>query len=312
VTNKNALALYQDQPAAMDLMKLGNVLSESGYFSDTKGAAQAIVRVLAGQELGIGPIAAMTGIHIVQGRVAIGANLMAAAVKRSGRYNYRVTEMSDKVCSIVFYEGKDEIGVSTFTVEDARKAQTKNLDKFPRNMLFARAMSNGVRWYCPDVFSAAVYTPDELGGRVDDDDKEYGHKYQEDVRPVERPADFGLTVEGDVIDEPAASYNPPADEDEPSLALTRVREQIKALAKLTGDALPELVAQNYTELNVRQLDALSTELDSLTEAVKARTLTPLAVATELRFRSKAVKAVAARLAEAMRPQEEAAEAPKAA
>jgi len=30
-------------------------------------------------------------------------------------------------------------------------------------MLFARAISNGVRWYCPDVFSgAAVYTPDEF------------------------------------------------------------------------------------------------------------------------------------------------------
>jgi hypothetical protein len=96
------------------------------------------------------------------------------------------------------------------------------------------------------------------------------------------------------------------------LALTRVREQIKALAKLTGDALPELLTQDYTPLNVRQLDALSTELVSLTEAVKARTLTPLAVATELRFRSKTVKAVAARLAEAMRPQEVADEAPKAA
>ena len=35
-------------------------------------------------------------------------------------------------------------------------------------MLFARAMSNGVRWYCPDVFAGmAVYTPDEMGADVD-------------------------------------------------------------------------------------------------------------------------------------------------
>ena len=34
-------------------------------------------------------------------------------------------------------------------------------------MLFARAMSNGVRWYCPDVAMAPLYTPDELGAQVD-------------------------------------------------------------------------------------------------------------------------------------------------
>jgi hypothetical protein len=67
------------------LADLGSVLAKSGYFQDTRDAAQAIVRVLAGRELGIGPIAAMTGVYIVKGRVAIGANLMAAAVKRSGK-----------------------------------------------------------------------------------------------------------------------------------------------------------------------------------------------------------------------------------
>jgi hypothetical protein len=35
-------------------------------------------------------------------------------------------------------------------------------------MLFARAMSNGIRWFCPDVFSGNVtYTPEELGAEVD-------------------------------------------------------------------------------------------------------------------------------------------------
>lgn len=146
----------------MDLPSLGAVLAKSKFFSDTTDAAQAIVKVLAGQELGIGPIAAMTGVYIVKGRVAIGANLMAAAVKRSGKYDYRIIDHSDQVCRIVFFEAGQQIGESTFTLADARKAGTQNIDKFPRNMLFARAMSNGVRWYTPDVFSTAVYTPDEL------------------------------------------------------------------------------------------------------------------------------------------------------
>jgi hypothetical protein len=48
---------------------------------------------------------------------------------------------------------------------DARTAQLggQNYQKFPRNMLFARAMTNGARIHCPDVFVGSVYTPDELG-----------------------------------------------------------------------------------------------------------------------------------------------------
>ena len=38
---------------------------------------------------------------------------------------------------------------------------------FPRNMLYARAISNGAKWHCPDVFGGPVYTPDELGATID-------------------------------------------------------------------------------------------------------------------------------------------------
>jgi hypothetical protein len=96
---------------------------------------------------------------------------MAAAVKRHPNYNYRVLENTDVVCRIEFFEKWDgkmqSSGVSEFTIENAKKAGTQNLDKYARNMLFARAMSNGVKWFCPDVFDAPVYTPDELGATVD-------------------------------------------------------------------------------------------------------------------------------------------------
>jgi hypothetical protein len=153
-----------------DVEKAALAMAKSGYFQDSRDQAQAVVKILAGQELGFGPFASMTGVYIISGRPSIGANLMAAAVKKSGRYNYRVVEMTDKACEIAFFEAGAEIGRSRFTIDDAKKAQTKNLDKFPRNMLFARAISNGVRWYCPDVFSGApVYTPEEMGAVVDDE-----------------------------------------------------------------------------------------------------------------------------------------------
>ena len=162
-------AIVAAAPAAeVDLFRLGDVLAQSGYFADAHQAAQAIVKVMAGRELGFGPIASMTGIHIIQGRPAIGADLMAKAVKRSGRYNYRVIGLTDEACSIEFFEKSGDawqsIGTSLFTRQDATKAKTKNLDAFPRNMLFARAMSNGVKWFCPDALGLTSYTPEELEG----------------------------------------------------------------------------------------------------------------------------------------------------
>src|SRR5262249_38138003 len=84
-------------------LALGKVLAESGLFPDTRAGGQAVVKVLAGQELGFGPVASMTGINIIKGRVAHSANLIAAAVRRSGRYDYRVRRLDDQACEIEFF-----------------------------------------------------------------------------------------------------------------------------------------------------------------------------------------------------------------
>lgn len=161
------------------IQRTARMLAVSGYF-DAKGEspvalAQMAVKILAGRELGFGPFAAVRGIHIIQGAPSVSANLMAAAVKSSRRYDYRVREHTAQVCRIEFFERADSgkwepVGFSEFSAEDAKRAGTKNMDKYPKNMLFARAMSNGVRFYCPDVFSGvSVYTPEELGADVDAD-----------------------------------------------------------------------------------------------------------------------------------------------
>ena len=139
--------------------------------------------------MGFGPFASMTGIYIIQGRPSIGANLMASAVKNNPKYDYRVREMSETVCKIEFFEkidGKREsIGVSEFTIADAKKAKVKNMESFPRNMLFARAMSNGIRWFCPDVFAGnPTYTPEELGANVDEEGYVIDQPKVEPVKPV--------------------------------------------------------------------------------------------------------------------------------
>ena len=57
----------------------------------------------------------------------------------------------------------EEVGKSSFNFKDAAKAGLANKDvwkNYPRNMMFARALSNGSKWYCPNVFSG--YTREEI------------------------------------------------------------------------------------------------------------------------------------------------------
>lgn len=176
-----------------EIMSIGKAFAESGMFPDIKTAAQAVVKIQAGAEMGIPPFAAMSGIHIIVGKPTVGAGLMAANVKGSGKYDYRVIEQTEKVCSIDFFQraiDKDaktvfeNIGNSTFTIDDAKKAGTKNIDKFPKNMLFARAISNGVKWFCPDIFNGPVYVPEEMEG-VTEDVKHEEVKQEEQVKQGE-------------------------------------------------------------------------------------------------------------------------------
>lgn len=193
----NALTIYGQFD---EMQRAAIALHESGYFTDSKSKAQAIVKVMAGAELGIPPFAAMTGIHIIQGKPALGANVLATLIKNDPRYNYRVIEMTADVCRIQFYENGEPCGISEFTIAEARKAGTKNLDKFPKNMLFARAISNGAKWYTPGIFGGApVYTPDELGADVDEEGNVVEGSYHVDDVPTVDQSIYDFAPGDDVM-----------------------------------------------------------------------------------------------------------------
>lgn len=230
--------------AGLDIASLGDILAKSGYFQDTRDAAQAIVKVLAGQELGFGPVASMTGVYIVKGKVSLSANLMGAAVKRSGRYNYRVLELTDEAAEIEFFEDGKGIGRSRFTLQDAQKAGLNGSDnwrKYPRNMLFARALSNGVKWYCPDVTGGPAYTPDELGAVVDED----GEVIEAEVidlpaspAPIHQPiADQSRRIQTGPVQPPP---EPPAQPDNGHEAVPLKPSEVDALIEYARTLRPDL------------------------------------------------------------------------
>jgi hypothetical protein len=147
-------------------MAIGEVFAKSGMFPDIKTQAQAVVKILAGKEMGLTPFEAMNNLYIVNGKIAVMSNAMASIVKKGGKYDYKVDKLDDQECTLTFSRMNGEVkelGQSTFTFKDAAKAGLANKDvwkNYPRNMLFSRALANGVRWFCPDA--ACGYVVEEL------------------------------------------------------------------------------------------------------------------------------------------------------
>src|SRR4029077_11710975 len=141
----------------------------------------------------------------------------------------------NEACEIVFTrKGRPLTPSSVFTLEDAERAGLRgdNYRKFPRNMLFARAMTNGARVHCPEVFVGAVYTPDEL-------------------------------VDGEVVLEPSEPPEPPADvspeggqERAPEATETASAE---ALPDAAEEAVPVVHVYPVTEAQVAEVKRLLRE-----------------------------------------------------
>lgn len=159
------------------IMSLGEMFYKSGIVKDATSAAAVVGKIMFGYSIGATLMESVMGIYLIPSgkgvTVALSYTLIASRIKSHPKYDYAVNEHTDKVCRITFYEGTRELGVSSFSMEEAAKAgltgKSGPWQSFPKNMLFARAMSNGAKQYCPDVFGMPVYTPDEVGAEVDAD-----------------------------------------------------------------------------------------------------------------------------------------------
>lgn len=146
-------------------VRIAQNLAASGMFKDARQAEQAFAKIMLGRDLGLSPTMAMTSIYVVEGKPELSANLQAQLVKtyagpEGERYDYLVLEHTGEVCVIEFRRREkggswEPLGTERFTIEDAKAAglvrPNSPWTKYPRNMLWARALSNGVNFHCPEV-----------------------------------------------------------------------------------------------------------------------------------------------------------------
>lgn len=267
----NNTALQIREASGLNLKELetiGQVFVKSGFFAETRDAAQAIVKVMAGAELGFPAIASMTGVYIVKGKVSLSANLMAAAIKRSGKYDYKVKRLDANACEIEFFEIGESIGVSTFTMTEAKEAKLHQdyrdnqwKDKltwknFPRNMLFARAMSNGAKWFCPDIFGGPIYTPDELGAEVDGETGEVIEMPRETFTPMPVGEDIR---EAEPTKAPAPIQDAKPTNGAPSVAATEFWKSVRKWK------VPEKESSDYAQAAINNEITWAEALNTLRE-----------------------------------------------
>ena len=149
------------------LQQQARTLVASGFLPRAINTPEkAIAVALAGRELGLPMMQAFRGLHIIEGKITMSADLMAALVfKRFPGALLRVTESTNSRCIIESGRAGQQATTYTFTLDDAKNAGLLGKDnwrKWPRAMLRARCLAEAARATFADAL-LGVYDPDELG-----------------------------------------------------------------------------------------------------------------------------------------------------
>ena len=160
------------EPTDLDqAFRMAQILVSSGLTPRGVDTPQKAFLIMAqGRELGLSTMQALGNIYVVEGKVSLRSDLMAAMVLKSSVCEYlRVVEMTpERATYVAKRKGGAEFRFS-FSWEDATKAGLTGRATYkanPADMLRHRALSKCVRAVFPDVV-AGLYSRDEAEDIVD-------------------------------------------------------------------------------------------------------------------------------------------------
>lgn len=155
-----------------------------------------LVTIMAGQEMGLAPMASLRAIHVIEGKPVLSADGMIAVILGSGKAVYfeRVEESDAKVTYETMRVGAKQPRRCTWTIEMAKRAGLNlkdNWRQYPRAMLASRAKAELARDVYPDVL-AGCYTEDEI-------DRPAAAAHPAYVPPAD-------VIDAEVVDAPSFDY----------------------------------------------------------------------------------------------------------
>lgn len=137
-----------------------------------KTPEQALAIMLTGREIGVGTMASLNQISVIQGKPTVSPQLMLALSNRSGQLaDVRYDQSADGgITCTMKRKGRTEHS-ETFGPKEASAMQLSGKDNYKKQaatMYKWRAVAACARVVFPDVI-LGLYTPDEMGADVNDD-----------------------------------------------------------------------------------------------------------------------------------------------
>ncbi len=159
------LVTIQSQKEYAEILSASNLLPRAYQ----KQPANVFTAMAMGEALGLKPIEAINSINVIQGKPALSAELMGAMVRRAG-HKLRITCTKNPPTATATLIRKDDPD-APFTVTWDEKAATRaglwmsspSWQKYPDQMMRARAITEVCRMGAADALSGLVYTAEELG-----------------------------------------------------------------------------------------------------------------------------------------------------
>ena len=148
------------------LLNLADHLADAGGFlpDHIKSKGQLVATILAGQELGLGPMASLRGISLIRGKVVMDYSLQVGLLRQSG-YRVEWPKHGPTYATLRLTAPDGSVHEETWSEERARRAglwgQRGPWTQYPEAMLRARCVSSAARSFAADVL-AGVYVPGEL------------------------------------------------------------------------------------------------------------------------------------------------------
>lgn len=215
-----------------DMERMAVAVAKSGLFGmRTPEQALALMCVAAAE--GMHPAMAARDYHIIQGRPSLKADSMLARFQASGGKVKWTSYTDQKVAAIFSHPQGGEVEIE-WTMERARSAGLGGKDvwkQYPRQMLRARVISEGVRTVYPGCI-AGFYTPEEV---MDFDTK------QEEINITPQNKAEHIEVKNVEVLEPA-------EEKQTELITSAQTKKLYVLAKEVGyssEQMKELLTQKY-------------------------------------------------------------------
>lgn len=154
-----------------DDIRLANALAQSGFYKDIKDAAAGVVKLRIAREFGLG-LKGISDVHIVEGKPTLAYQAILGMVRRyvgpfgSDRYSFKYLRRDEECVEIEWTINGEVIGTSKCDTDDAKRMGLSGRgtwQKYPRQMRTARAVTEGVNAFMPEVIGGSIYTPEELG-----------------------------------------------------------------------------------------------------------------------------------------------------